>query len=59
MVKVLSREVEITVFVFCNQYSMACIFNTVLLDLSAGISDSFEVTVAFFRGWGRLLEVLQ
>ncbi len=26
----------------CNRYSMACIFNAVLLDLSAGITDSFE-----------------
>ncbi len=33
---------EVEVIVICNQYSMACIFNTVLLDLSAGINDSFE-----------------
>ncbi len=26
----------------CNQRSMACIFNTILLDLTAAMTDSFE-----------------
>ncbi len=36
-----------------NQYSMGCIFITVLLDLTAGITDSFEGRE------GGLLEVLR
>ncbi len=53
--KVMTREIEIIEFV-SNQYSMACIFNTVSLDLSAGITDLFGG--GFIRGGGRLLENL-
>ncbi len=41
---------------FCNHYSRARIFNTVLLDLIAGITNSFEGKGAYSRG---LLEVLR
>ncbi len=37
---------------------MACIFNTVLLDLTAAMTDSFEGRGAYSRGVG-LLEDLQ
>ncbi len=38
---------ELEIAVSC---SMACIFNTVLLDLTAGIADSFEGMWAYSRG---------
>ncbi len=48
------REVEIVVFVI-NQYSItACIFRAVLLDLSAGITDSFERRGAYLGIYGIL-----
>ncbi len=50
--------IEAEVIAVCNQYSTACIFNTVLLDLTARITDSFEGRGAYSRGWG-LLEVLR
>ncbi len=40
----------------CNQYSIACIFNTALLHLTAGTTDPFEGTGAYSSGGG-LLEV--
>ncbi len=36
----------------CNEYSVACIFNTVLIDLTAGITDSFEGRGGYSRGGG-------
>ncbi len=42
----------------CNQCSLACIFNTALLDLTAGMTDSFEGRGAYSRGGG-LLEDLR
>ncbi len=45
-------------------YSMACIFNTVLLDLAAGIADSFEgggaySTGAYWRFYGTCIGKLR
>ncbi len=43
----MTKEVEIVII--CNQCSMACIFNTVLLDLSVAMTDSFEGRGAYSR----------
>ncbi len=42
--------VEIIVFVISTQWSEFSNFNTLFLDISAGITDSFEGRVAYFIG---------
>ncbi len=49
----MTKEVEIIIHI-CNQCSMACIFNTVLLDLTAAMTDSFEGR-GLIRGGGGVI----